>query len=222
MMRSKPPEPIRSSTLRVHRAVGNPDTFPVEVQIAGCGMAGSFLRASAGKERAMDDCELRVSGWIGDGDGKKAGIFVIYIIQSDVVKRSKCRKSQTLPVEEVPRVSEGDARTLRRICCVGHDVAPEWFYKGDARVLATTTAVGPSLIIGFGLEGNAEPLDAFRIPGFIEPDSCNADARVISFRDQSRKKVEVTIWATSGSRVQNTFDFLWVARLWLHQHSDAL
>jgi hypothetical protein len=53
------------------------------------------------------------------------------------------------------------------------------------------------------------------VAGFIEPYSCNADARVI-LGCQPRKDVELTIRATNGSRIQDTVDLLGITRLRLH------
>ena len=78
------------------------------------------------------------------------------------------------------------------------------------------------LIIGFRLQRDAEPLGACRIASFIEPYSGNADTRVIPPRNQPREEVKFAVRATSGSRIQDAFDLLGIARLRLHQHSQAL
>ena len=78
------------------------------------------------------------------------------------------------------------------------------------------------LVISFRLERNAEPLDACRIAGFIEPYSCNADARIVAPRDEPRKQVERTIRATSGSRIQDTFGLERIAWFRLHDLPQAL
>ena len=46
---------------------------------------------------------LRLPGWIGNGDGEEAGIFVIHVADFDALIRAKGREPQTLPVEEVRR-----------------------------------------------------------------------------------------------------------------------
>jgi hypothetical protein len=53
--------------------------------------------------------------------------------------------------------------------------------------------------MGLRLQCDAEALDACRVVRFIEPHSRNADARVISLRDQSREEIEFTVPATTGS-----------------------
>jgi hypothetical protein len=93
------------------------------------------------------------------------------------------------------------------------------FHEGDARIFAATTAIGPPLIVSFRFQRDAEPLDAIRFASFIEPYSRNADARVIPTRNQPREQVELTVRATSGSRIQDPFDLQRVPRLRLHQHS---
>src|SRR5580658_11227834 len=71
------------------------------------------------------------------------------------------------------------------------------------------------------LESDAEPFDAGRIAGCIEPHSCNADARVVPLRDQPREQVEFTIRAANGGGIQHAFDLLGIAWLRLHDDSQA-
>jgi hypothetical protein len=98
----------------------------------------------------------------------------------------------------------------------------ERFHERNAGILTTTAAIGPPFIFGFRLQCDSKPLDTYRIAGFIESHSCNTNTRVISFRDQPRKEVELAIRAASSGRIQNAFDLLWVTRLRFHQHADAL
>jgi hypothetical protein len=105
---------------------------------------------------------------------------------------------------------------------VSHYVTLKRFHKRDAGILAAATAVEVQLIIGFRLQCDAEPLNACRIAGFIEPYSGNADARVIPPRNQAREQVKFTVRATSGSRIQDAFDLLGITRLRLHQHCQTL
>ena len=98
----------------------------------------------------------------------------------------------------------------------------ERFHECDTRIFAPTAAIGPPLIIGFRLQGDPEPLDTYGIARFIELHSRNANARVVALRDQPWKEVERTIRAPHGSRIQNTLDLLWIARLRLHHQSQAL
>jgi hypothetical protein len=95
------------------------------------------------------------------------------------------------------------------------------FHKRDAGILATATAVGLQLIIGFRFQCDAEPLNACRIAGFVEPYSGNADARVISPSNQAREQIKFTVRAASGSRIQDAFDLLRIPRLRLHQHCQT-
>ena len=118
--------------------------------------------------------------------------------------------------------AKGDARPPGRKRRIGHDVALKRLHEGDTRILAAAAAVWTPLIIGFWLKRNAEPLDAGRVSGFIEPHSRDADARVISFRDQPRKKIELAIRAASRGRIQDAFDLLRIAGFRLHQHAEAL
>jgi hypothetical protein len=84
------------------------------------------------------------------------------------------------------------------------------FHIGDTRILAAASAVWPPLIIRVRLQCDSEPLDAYRIAGLIEPNSCNADPRVVIPGGEPRKQVEFTIRTTNGSRIQDAFDLLWI------------
>jgi hypothetical protein len=140
-------------------------------------------------------------GWIGNGDREEARIFVIHVVKFDTVIRAKGRESKALPVEEVLRYSQGDPWTFRRKRRVDYDLALKRFDKGDAGILATTAAIGPPLIVGFGFQRDAEPFDPGRIARSIEPHSHNADARVIIFRDKPRKEIEPAGRSTRGGRI---------------------
>ncbi len=125
-------------------------------------------------------------------------------------------------MKEILGYGQGYAWTLGRKCSVGHDVALKWFYISDAGILTAAAAVGSTLIIGFRFQCDAEPLDARRIACFIEPHTRYPYARVISFRDQPREQVEMTVGSANGSRIQNAFHFIGIAWLRLHHHSQAL
>ena len=131
-------------------------------------------------------------------------------------------KSKTLPVEQIFRYSQGDPRTVRRKRRVSHHVAPKRFDKRDTRVFAAAAAVRSPLVIGFRLQRNAEPLDSERVAGLIEPNPGDADARIVAPRDEPWKQVKLTIRATNGSRIQDTFNLMRIARLRLHHQSQAL
>ena len=151
---------------------------------------------------------MRISRGIGNGDGEEAGILVVHVDEIDAVIRTKGREPETLPVEQILRYGQGDPWAFGRKRRVRHHVALERFDKRDARIFAATTAVGPPLVVGFRLERDAEPLDAARIAGLIEPHARDADARVVAPRDEPRKQVELTIRPTNGRRIQDAFDLL--------------
>ena len=207
----------RFTFLQDHRAVGNPDAFPIEIHITGRGVAGGFLRTGAGKKRPVEHGQFRMPEWIRNRDGEQAGVFVIHVADLDALIPTKSRKPHTLPMEEVRRQGQGDPRALGRKRRISHHVALERFHERDSRILAATAAVGPPLIIGFRLQCDAETLYAHWITGIAEPHSCNADARVIALRNEPRKQVELTIRAANGSRIQDAFDLLGITRLRLHQ-----
>ena len=72
-------EVIWFTALQGHGAVRNPDAFPVEIHLTGSGVAGGFLGTGAGKERPVEHGQFRLPGWIRDGDGEEAGVFVIHV-----------------------------------------------------------------------------------------------------------------------------------------------
>jgi hypothetical protein len=82
-----------------YRTVGNPDAFPIKIHRTRRGAAGGFFWTSAGKQRPVEDGQFRFAGWIRNGNGEEAGIFVIHIAEFDAVARSKGRQTQALPVK---------------------------------------------------------------------------------------------------------------------------
>jgi hypothetical protein len=166
--------------------------------------------------------QCRLPRWIRNSDWEEAGILIVNAVELNAVVRPEGSQPHALPVEQILRFGKGDPWASRRKCRVSHHVVPKRFDERDTRILAATAAVGPPLVIGFRLQYDAEPLDACRIAGSIKPNSCNADARVISPRDQSREEVECTIRATNGRRIQDAFDLLGIPRFRLHQQPQAL
>jgi len=75
-------------------------------------MAGGLLRTSAGQERPVEDGQLRVPGWIGNGDGEEAGVFVVHVGEFDALVRAEIREPQALPTEQVLRHRESDPWAL--------------------------------------------------------------------------------------------------------------
>ena len=69
-----------------HLTVRNPDAFPIEIHLTGIWMASCFLRTCAGKERPVEQGQLRLPGWIGNDGWKEAGIFVVYVTEFDTVQ----------------------------------------------------------------------------------------------------------------------------------------
>jgi len=138
VMTGKPAKVIGLAAVRYRWAVGNPDAFSIKVHVTERGVAGGFFRSRAGKERPVEHAQLRMSSGIGDGDGEEAGIFVIDVADLNAMIFAKSCKPQALPVEEVFRHGQCDAGSLGGKCGVRHDVAPQWRYEGDARVLAST------------------------------------------------------------------------------------
>jgi hypothetical protein len=139
-----------------------------EIDFTGRGLAGGFLGTRAGEKGAMEHGHLHFPGVIGDGDGEEAGILVVHVNKIDAVIRSKSREPQSLPVKQILRYGHGNPWADGRERRVSHHIALKRFDERDTRILAATAAVGPTLIIGFRLQCDAEPLYAYRIAGVIE------------------------------------------------------
>ena len=110
MMRGELAEKIGLTAIERHRTVGNPDAFPFEVHFAGRWVAGGFLGTRAGEKRPVEEGHFRMPGRIRNGDGEEAGVFVVHVVEINALIRAEGREPQTLPVEEVLRYCEGDAR----------------------------------------------------------------------------------------------------------------
>jgi len=100
-MTGKWAEVMRLMTIQCHPAVGDPDAFPIEIHGADSGVVDDIFRPSAGEKRPVKHGQFRVPGWIGNGDGEEAGIFVVHIGDFDAVIPAIGCEPQTLPVEEI-------------------------------------------------------------------------------------------------------------------------
>ena len=114
-------------------------------------MAGDFSWTSAGKQWPVENGQFRFPGWVRNGNGEEAGIFVIHVAEFDAVARSKGRQTQALPVKEILGCSQGDPWVSGRKSRVSHHVTLHGFHECDTRILAATAAIGPLLIIGLRL-----------------------------------------------------------------------
>src|ERR1700692_4734334 len=152
-----------------------------------------FLGSGTRKNGPVKHRQLRLPGCIRNGSGEWAGILVVNVAEIQALKRSKRDKPESLPVNEVRRACRGDTRSARRARRISHEVCLQRFDEGDARVFAASSAVYPTLIIGFRLQSDAETLDAFRVSRFIKPHSGNADARVVPPRNRPRKVLQVAV-----------------------------
>jgi len=76
---------------------------PVEIHLTGSGVAGGLLRTSAGEKRPVEHGQFRMSGWIRNGDGEQAGVFVIHVRRSRYLIPAKVARPTRWPMEEVRR-----------------------------------------------------------------------------------------------------------------------
>jgi hypothetical protein len=51
-------------------------------------MASGLFGTSAGEKRTVEDGQFRVPGWIGNGDGEEAGVFVVHFGEFDALVRA--------------------------------------------------------------------------------------------------------------------------------------
>jgi len=94
--------------------------------------------------------------------------------------------------------------------------------KRDAWILTAASAIRSSLVIRFWLQCDAEPLDARWVTGLTKSNSRDADARIITLRDQPWKEVKLTIRTANGSRIQDAFGLKRIARLRIYHQPKAL
>lgn len=179
---------MRFEVIQRHRAVGYPDALMLEVHHPGRTLAGGFLGTRAGEERSMEDRQLHLPGVVGNGEREEARVLVVHVDEIDAAIRSEGREPQSFPVKQVFGYCEGDPWTDGRERRVGHDVTPQPFHKGDARILATAATISSQLVISLWLKSNPEPLDTRRVTRLIEPHADDADARVIAMRDKPGKR----------------------------------
>jgi hypothetical protein len=125
-------------------------------------------------------------------------------------------------VEQIFRNGEGNPWTNGGQRRVSHYIALKRFDERDARILATTAAMGRPLVVGFRFERDAQPLNSAWIAGLIKLDAGDTDPGEIPLSHETWKKVEMSVTATHGSRVQDAFDLLRVAGFRLHEHPQAL
>src|SRR5271165_3887102 len=220
-MRVKQPHLIRFEAVQGHRAIGNPDAFVIEIDEQGLGLAGNFLGTGAGEKRPMNDGQLHLSGMIGNRDGEEAGVLVIHMDEINAIIGFEGSEAQTLPVKQILRCGQRYPWADRGKRRVSHHIALEPFYEGDTRVLATAAALRSKFVIRFRLERDAEPLDSAGIASAVEPDASDADARIVTLRDEPRKEVKTAVRPASGSRIQGAFDFVRITRRRLHHQPQT-
>src|ERR1700733_12243804 len=137
----------------------------------------------------------------------------------DSVIRSEGRESQPPPLQQILRNGQGDPGAERGKRSVGHHIALQRLDEDDARIFAAATAIRATFIISFRLERNAEPFNFMRIAIPVELHSGNADARIITPRNEPREKIKMTIGTAGGGRIQDAFDLLRITGLRLHDLS---
>src|SRR5271170_6408770 len=108
----------------------------------------------------MKQRQLRMPRWVGNGNGKKACVFVIDLIEVHSIRGSKLREAQSFPVKQIFRGCQGNPRPSRRKRRITHDVLLERFDERDSRVFASAPTVRTHFIIDFWFQRDAESLDA--------------------------------------------------------------
>ena len=109
---------VKGLTVKCHLAVRNPDALSIDIHFTGRRATGGFLRTGAWKERAVEQGQLRLTGWIGDNSREEACILVVYVAEFDAVCRSESSESKASPVEDIFRYRQGNPRAMGRPCRV--------------------------------------------------------------------------------------------------------
>src|SRR5664279_5309904 len=135
-----------------HLAVRNPDALFFDIHLANCRTAGCFLGASAWKERPVQQGQLRLSSGIGYDGWEEASILIVYVTEFDAVVRRKFREPKALPVEDIFRHCQRNARTMGRPRRVSHQISLKRLNKRNAWILTAATAIGPALVVSFRLQ----------------------------------------------------------------------
>jgi len=91
-MRVKQAGEIWIAVFQGHRAVGNPDTFMIEIHLTGPGVAGGFLGTSTEEKGSMEDGHLHFPGMVGNDDREEAGILVVHMDEIDALIRIKVKR----------------------------------------------------------------------------------------------------------------------------------
>jgi hypothetical protein len=220
-MRVKQPHLIRFEIVQGHRAIGNPDAFVIEIDQSRIGLAGGFLRTSAGEKRPMNDGQLHLPSMIGNGNGEEAGVLVIHMDEINAIIRFEGSEAQTLPVKQILRYGQRDPWADRGKRRVSHHIALKLSYEGDTRVLATTAAGRSKFVIRYWLKRDAKPFHSAGIASAVESDASDADARIVTLSDEPRKKVKMAVRPANGSRIQGAFDFVRITRHRLHDQPQT-
>ena len=111
MMGVKQSEMMWFQVVKAHRAVRYPDAFMLNIHLAARGQAGGFFWKSAWEKRPVKDTQLHFSSVIRNGYGEKACILVVHVDEIDTEKRNKGGEPPALPVEQILRYGNGDARS---------------------------------------------------------------------------------------------------------------
>src|ERR1700679_2298087 len=99
MMRRKPAQAVWIPTFPGLRTIGDPDTLPIEINLAGRSAASGLLGESSGKKGAVEHTQFMMPGGVRYCDGKQACILVVDAAQLHAVPMGIGCEPETLPVE---------------------------------------------------------------------------------------------------------------------------
>src|ERR1700677_1780780 len=123
--------------LRHRAAIGNPNTFPIDVDGFGAHLTQLFFRTRSREQRPVQERNRVATRRVGNQSWKHARVFVVHIVESDAFVRAKRRKPYSAPMKQILRDSDRDSRTSARKRRVGHDIAAPRLDISDARILAS-------------------------------------------------------------------------------------
>src|SRR5256885_1020166 len=125
MMRTEVAQMIWTAFVHAHLAIGDPDALPASIDRSGLGVTSRFMRMRSGEEGAMQDGSGELAAWIGNSYRKEERIFVIHVIEVQAVRGLKGGEVGALPVEQILRKCQCNARAMCGQSGIGHDIAFE-------------------------------------------------------------------------------------------------
>jgi hypothetical protein len=91
----------RRAGLNRGRAIGDPDTFAVEIDQSWLRLRNGVFRKGPGKQWPLQDRHRQLAGRIWNRDREDTCILVIDACELDALLGAECRQTQPLPREQI-------------------------------------------------------------------------------------------------------------------------